>query len=224
MSTPTVACVLRASRDFRPEQVARLYAGVRKHWTGALDFVCLTDTPVGVPGVEEIPLGHPWPGYWAKLALFEPGVLAGPVLYFDLDTMIVGPLTDIAARARLTMLRALNKRGDYTAMSGLMLLPEGVRGPVWGRWIRAPKTYIRRHVWGAPSHYSWGDQGFLEDAFRAIKRRIRYWQQDLPGQVESYRKQVAKRGAVGRDTRVVYFHGSPRPWEIGWKLPAREAA
>ena len=89
MISPTVACVLRASKDFRPSAVVRLYEGVRANWTGPLDFMCLTDTPINHEGVREVPLRRPWPGYWSKLNLFHPSI-KGDLLYFDLDVMVVG--------------------------------------------------------------------------------------------------------------------------------------
>ena len=119
----TVACVLKSGGTYTPEWVGRLRAGVKRHLPREHMFVCLSD--VDVPSMR-IPLEHDWPGWWSKMELFR---LPGPILYFDLDTAIVGSLSDIAdyiaeAKAPFTMLRdfyAPSHRG-----SGVMAWPDGV--------------------------------------------------------------------------------------------------
>jgi len=221
MTNPTVACVLRASPVFRPSAVVRLFEDVREHWLGPLDFLCITDTAIGHDGIREVELRHPWPGYWSKLNLFHPSI-EGPLLYFDLDVMVCGSLADFQATRRLTMLRALRPRAGCHVNSSIMYLPKAARRPVWRRFIRDPERVIKSHAWrtGA-SVYAFGDQGFLEGTWTKRRKSIAFWQETHPGQVESYKAGVRKRGGVGPNTRVVYFHGNPRPWDMGWELPPR---
>jgi len=207
MSAPTVVCVLRASRAFTPEYVTRLYEGVREHWTGDLDFVCLTDTPVNHPGVREVPLAHDWPSWWAKLEVFRPE-LTGTLLYFDLDTMIVGGLEHVQVETRHTTLHGARPDRYHLINSGMMLLPEDVRPPVWQRWTRSPARWMRRYR---------GDQDFMHDTWDPAE--VLFWQNTLPGQVVSYKKVVKPLGRVPDGARVVYFHGKPRPHEVAWGLP-----
>ena len=223
MTSPTVACVLRASKAFRPSAVVRLFEDVREHWLGPLDFVCLTDTPIGLEGIRELPLRHPWPGYWSKLNLFDPAI-KGPLLYFDLDVMVVGSLADFQAARRLTMLRALRPRPGSHVNSSIMYLPEADRYPVWRTFMGGPKLAIKAYAWkSGSSKYAFGDQGFMEWVWAKEGRPVAVWQKTCPGQVESYKAGVRKRGGVGPNTRVVYFHGNPRPWDMGWELPPRRA-
>ena len=223
MTSPTVARVLRASKDFRPSAVVRLYEGVRANWTGPLDFMCLTDTPINHEGVREVPLRHPWPGYWSKLNLFHPA-LKGDLLYFDLDVMVVGGLADFQATRWLTMLRALIPRRCSGVNSSIMALPAEARRPIWKAFKKTPAQLIKAHTWGAKGPYARGDQGFLEMTWKRERWPVALWQVQCPGQVESYKGVVLKNGGVGKNTRVVYFHGKPRPWDIGWKLPERRTA
>ena len=229
MKNPTVACVLRAGKGFTREYVTRLYAQVRAHWTGPLDFLCLTDTPIGHRYIRESPLLHPWPGYWSKLELFRPDI-TGPLLTIDLDTIIVGDLKDIQATKRHTMLRSFKWKNRVA--SGLMYLPEEVRPVIWDRWILAPGKWMRVHKWPNKGGHLSGDQGFMQETWErsgwGSGRRpdkdwaihgIRRWQKSLPGQVASYKKHVRKHRKVGPNVRVVCFHGPPRPHEIGWRLP-----
>src|SRR5690554_712883 len=94
MSDLTVACVLRASKEFTPDQVGRLADSVQRHTKAR--FVCLSD--VDVP-CERIPLVTDWPGWLAKIELFRKGLFDGPVVYLDLDTVV---LDDISFLARST--------------------------------------------------------------------------------------------------------------------------
>lgn len=89
----TVACVYRSGGDFTADWVHALRRGVHT-WLGPHRFVCLSDEPLGI---WSLPLQHSWPGWWAKVELFRPGLFTGVVLYLDLDTLPVGPLDEIAS-------------------------------------------------------------------------------------------------------------------------------
>lgn len=84
---------------YSAEDVNILYGMVARHTTGRLAFYCFTDDPSGIrrevacrPMPElgcEIPTGVP--GKWRKVALWsrDLGGLQGPVLFVDLDSVIV---------------------------------------------------------------------------------------------------------------------------------------
>ena len=55
-------------------------------------FVCLSDVPI--KDVETVPLKHDWPGWWSKMALFDPAI-EGDIFCTDLDNVFLGPLDDI---------------------------------------------------------------------------------------------------------------------------------
>mgnify|MGYP001118377060 CR=1 FL=1 len=231
----TVACVLRSSPDFDREYVVRLYEAVRRHWSGDLDFLCLTDTPIGHAGIREIELRSDWPGYWSKLELFRPDI-SGTLLTFDLDTMIVGSLDEIRRNPRHTMLRRLKRKNRHQLASGMMLLPEAVRPIIWRHWTRDPELFMRLYAWDTGHGRPRGDQGFLQQTWERWgippvadpafdyngwnRDGIARWQELFPGQIRSYKYFIRDRGFVPPETRVVLFHGSPRPADIGWKLPA----
>ena len=87
----TIATVLRSGGDYRPEHV-RALADMCGRFAPAHRFVVLTDQCYAFAEDEEIearPLKRDWPGWWAKMELFA---LPGPVLFFDLDTVIVRSL------------------------------------------------------------------------------------------------------------------------------------
>jgi hypothetical protein len=201
----TVACVLRSGGIYDAAWVARLRAAVGRHLSQAHRFVCLSD--VDVSG-ERIALEHDWPGWWSKIELFK---LPGPVLFFDLDTAIVGDLSDIAAQAgewRFTLLR------DFYRQRGL---GSGVMAwncdmlRVYEKFAGMPDYWIKE-IAGR------GDQGFIEAVvnFDGIDR----WQDVLPGQIVSYKRhcmggQSPESGqwcapGIPANARVVCLHGLPK--------------
>ena len=96
-----VICV-KWGTAYGPEYVNRLYGMLRRHVTGDFRLVCLTDNAEGLrPEVDAYPLeelGCEWPkkslGKWRKLVMWSADLgektgLSGPVLFIDLDSVIV---------------------------------------------------------------------------------------------------------------------------------------
>lgn len=221
----TVACVLKSGGIYDATWVARMRDGVARNLPVEHRFVCLSD--VDVP-CERIPLEHDWPGWWSKIELFR---LDGPVLFFDLDTAIVGDLTDVALAAIDRPFIALR---DFYRPDGL-----GSGILAWDVLFRAKKIYeafrsdaaaIMRRVGGR------GDQGFLEQ-FLNLSGVMR-WQDIIPGQVVSYKAHCRRgqspvdgrmiEGGIPAGARVVCLHGQPKfaqmpaddPVRLAWEMAA----
>jgi hypothetical protein len=92
-----VACV-RTGTKYGPEYVMRLEAAVARHLRQPYQFVCLTDRPQELPLVTCIDISrHGLDGWWGKMALFEFAAKRRErVVYFDLDTVVVGDLSPLA--------------------------------------------------------------------------------------------------------------------------------
>lgn len=92
--------------------VNRLYGGVKKNLSRSFDFYCMTDDAAGIrPEVNILPLPEETfspvirkeletsrrKGAFGKISLFKPGLIhsTGPILGFDLDVVITGPLDDL---------------------------------------------------------------------------------------------------------------------------------
>ncbi|RRH94107.1 hypothetical protein EH240_27785 [Mesorhizobium tamadayense] len=201
----TVACVLRSGGEFEPRHVVRLLDQVNEHLPRA-KFRCFSD--VDVQGVEVIPLQHEWPGFWAKMELFRPE-LPDDWLFFDLDTSIVGSLADMAAVEGPVILNECYWPGGVA--SGIMAIPQSIKAAVWEAFTAAPADHMQRFAIGGDA--VGGDQAFLGSC-RGVDWRL--WQDICPGQLCSYKIDVQRLGHVPAGIRVVYFHGKPRPWEVGW--------
>ena len=96
----TVVCV-KWGEKYDAEYTNKLHRAVRRWLPEAAKFVCFTDDANGLEaGVEArpLPVRDDWEGWWFKAFLFSrEAQLSGRVLYLDLDTVIVGPLTPLLA-------------------------------------------------------------------------------------------------------------------------------
>lgn len=192
--------------EYTPKHVQALQKQVAQ-WAPFVEFECLTNAKID--GVKTVPLRNAWPGWWAKMNLWDPQTPAD-FLFLDLDTVITGPLDDILAVRELTMLRDFYRDGKKLKEglgSGLMYVPAGCRQDVWNLWIQQPELMMRT--------YPRGDQFLLERFFLNTAKR---WQDVVPNRVVSW-KVHCKNDVVPADASVVCFHGKPRPWEVGQFAP-----
>lgn len=172
-------------------------------------FVCITNK--AVTGVDCLPIKTPRIGYWNKLELFRAALFDGPVFYTDLDTMLIGDVTDMVTYPHEFTAGANWKpdaHGGVVLNSGLM---------AWdGRedlsYLDRPILRVEREQY-EQDFARWGDQGFIQDNLR---RPFTTFDELFPGRYVSYKKDC-KRG-VPEGASIVGFHGTPRPHEIGWRL------
>ena len=173
--------------EYRPEHVDRLRAQCAEHAPG-VPFVCVTSK---------------WPGWWCKIDTLR---VEGPVLYMDLDTSIVGgiaPLLNAAAQHRFIALK--NPYPEPSLFGSGLMGWNGDMSHVYARFAQDPQTHMAR----CKTKKRWGDQGFIsEDEPDPV-----FWQDLCPNQIVSWKVDCAE--GVPKKARVIYFHGKPRPWDIG---------
>lgn len=157
------------------------------------EFVCLTD---GSPECEKIPLTKGWSGWWSKLELFK---LKGPVLYFDLDTVICGNCDHWLEKIKhkdFVILRDVYRGASYSkAMQSSIMYWSGNMSYIYTRFNQNP-------VFDLPN----GDQQFLEQNCSAE------YLQDFTDDVVSFKADI-QNGYNQHQASVIFFHGKPRPWE-----------
>jgi hypothetical protein len=183
---------------FLKEQLARVAPDMK--------LVCLSDQ--STPAHVTIPLRHGWKGWWSKMALFAPDI-GGDILYCDLDTLLVGDLSPLAALKRTTVLRDFyaDRRTDIGPNpigSGLMFLTEADRAEIWKAWFTNPGQWMTLAG-------RLGDQFVIGDIIGGTADRF---QDVLQGKVCSYKAHIRDAGlsAPPPGTSIVCFHGRPRPW------------
>lgn len=183
----TVACVNHGDYlGMGSRYVKTMRAMVERNLSLPFEFVCLTD------------IGD-FPGWWSKIELFRPGRFKGRVLYMDLDSVITGPLDELAESKGIIDLHDWGWK-THTYGSGVMVWDAGEHEEIF--------TLYSDEV---PKHFN-GDQDWIT--------RLSGWKA-LPAQLcRSYRyhcMQAPPKGCVH-----VSFHGRPRPHEVvgGW-VPGR---
>lgn len=201
-------CCIRAGEAFSPAYVVNLKDMVARNLEAGFPgrFVCFTDRPHELPeGIETAPLPTNLPGWWSKLALFREGLfpIGDRVLFFDLDTVITGPIDKLAAYD-----------GDFAILedfyrpnglqSAVMVWRAGEQSEIWESFEEA----------GWPMNDAGGDQVWIEQ-HRFKGTPIQKLQSLFPGMFVSYK---ASGRRIPERASVVVFHGKPRPHEVteGW--------
>lgn len=210
-ATLAVACVYRSGGSYFPRYVRALRDAVARHLRVPHRFVCLTDDE-RVP-CERVPLIHDWPRFYAKIELFRPGLFEGPVLYLDLDTLVVGDIGDFA--------RVAAER-DFTAASDpwLGIFNSSIMGWsidcsfVYHRFRRFPAWWQHRF---RHEGRRYGDQGFTEETLRLRGVAHGVFDQLLPGQIASYRHCAV--GGPPPDARICTMMTRPKPHETDDWVP-----
>lgn len=178
----TVACVLSPGPTYGRSHVERLEAQVAAHMAQPYRFVCVDDSP--------------FPGWWAKVSLFEPGRFSGRMLYLDLDVTVVGSLDDLAAYP-YQFCAIQDYQFPTRINSSVMAWDAGVADHIFGHFAYwAPITMRELR----------GDQDLIHK-FQPAFTFPRRW-------CPSYKAHVMPVGRMPDDARVVVFHGRPKPWEI----------
>lgn len=202
LQTRALNALQRGSSEFTPAHVQALARQIEQYAPFA-SFEVLSD--VNVPGIKSIRPFEDYPGWWQKMSLFDPR-FPGDFLFMDLDTVVVGPLDDILAVKKLTLLRDWYRDGKKLKEGlggGLIYLPADARKEVWSMWRQQPQLNMKV--------YARGDQFLMERFYLNTADR---WQDVVPGQVASW-KVTCKNGVVPPETRLITFHGNPRPWATG---------
>lgn len=193
------------------EAIEILYSMVRRNLQAGFKgrFVVFTDTPerfADMAGVQTRLLPPGIPGWFNKLALFAPDAFqkGERVLYFDLDTAITGGLDEIAAYD-----------GPFAILADIYR-PNGLQSSVMA-WEAGNWTDVFWKTWNISERkeYRGGDQALIEEALDLLDRKPDILQFKYPSQFKSYKLDC--RDFVPRGTRVVFFHGFPKPHQCdGW--------
>jgi hypothetical protein len=209
LAKPAWVVVCRHSRDFHLGQAASLKRQFERQAGSDWDFICLTDQP---SEDWHLPLRTDWPGWWGILESFrmtgQPHVLTG------LDTLLYGDLRPILRLAEtcppsvLYGIRDLGKPSKWAS---------GVT--VWhGDWSfladRFDLAEHRRRFRGNQDYTAWA-------VGQEPGRHLGYLQDKVDG-IVSYKFGLRGKYSVPpANTRIICFHGKPRPWDVqdkeaGW--------
>jgi len=221
------ACVIHGNL-YDWNYVERLYSMVKRHVSCPLRFHVFTEQHRAVPDHMIKHALKDWPGvsgrkkgWWYKMQMFDPDHIAGTVLYFDLDVVITGDLDWV---------RELDTRYFWTIRDFKKLWRPAWKG-INSSMMYWDTTRFRR-IWHSFSSQDLqqvmrqfaGDQDFLTERIDQLDLRfldesmIKSWRWEVKDggmdmRTRQYRRPDA--GAVlSPNTRVIIFHGSPKPHEI----------
>lgn len=185
-----IACV-RTGTKYNDDYVLRLKRGVERHVPYSMEpeFVCLTDEPID--GVTCIPLTEGLPGWWSKLEAFK---LGKPLLYLDLDVVIVGNLKPLLDWEGFGILSDPICGGFNSSVMRLT----GNEGHVWDSFRPGVMGMMR------------GDQDWINLKMANVKTFPKGW-------VPSYKVDKCF-NAVPEGAIAINFHGWPKMADIssGW--------
>src|SRR5690554_1588998 len=119
--------------SYAPDWVYKLRSGVARHYSKPHRFVCITDEPEVLPGIETIPLWNDHAelgGCYRRLKLFDPAmseILGDRFVAIDLDCVITGSLDPLFDRDDDFVINAYNGQIDQRYNGGLILMDAGCR-------------------------------------------------------------------------------------------------
>jgi len=162
-------------------------------------FICLSDRPIS--GVDCIPVfAQKWQGWWQKVSLFMPGLFpsAARILYLDLDVVITGDMTTLVQQwtpLPLTMIYNFGPNRHHAAHnSSVMMWTSGDPRLNSIHDLFTEDVMLKLH----------GDQCWI---WRVLRENIADWPMEF---VKSY-KYDCRTGPLDPRTRIVVFHGDPKP-------------
>lgn len=178
------------SRCYDETWVDKLYRGFARNLTVPFEFVVFTDRErqFSEPAIRQERLSAEFPDCGA---LVEPYRLDVPMILVGLDTIICKDCDPLAEYCLTADTIAL-PRDPYNpgqACTGVALVPAGKRF-VWDGYDGNPDDMV--HMRKQPHVY-------IDDVF--------------PGEVRSFKAHVARLGWL--QSRIVYFHGRPKPSDMG---------
>ena len=220
------ACVIHGN-TYNWSYVNRLYTMLERHLTPKVRLHVYTEATRPVPApmikhaLEAWSTLHPIRGWWYKMQLFNPAHHSGPLLYFDLDTVIVDNIDWIWTKTTnyfwaIRDFKYLWSPNDTGLNSSIM----------W--W----DTFKFSHIWNNFSTENLitnmmkyrGDQDYICSAIPTNQRRffetefVKSWRwQCLDGGYNFRKKQHLTPGTgthFSPETKVLIFHGNPKPEEI----------
>lgn len=203
----TFACVLKTGGRYDWRWVEKLQRGVDAHYKKPRRFVCLTDADRHIsPAIQTLPLRHGWPGWWSKIELFDPrNDLTGPTLFFDLDTLIVGDLTEIAHyRHGFTMAHEFYR--PHLKCSTAMAWT-GDHSTIYRAFAADPRKWMDEYIGRKDGRI--GDQAFIEDVMEELRQPVDTFRALFDEKtIASYK--VDGRAGPPPNAVAVAFHGEPK--------------
>lgn len=174
------------SVTYKRSHVDRMERMVAEHMIQPYKFVCVDNSTL--------------PGWWSKISLFEPGRFKGRVLYLDLDVSVIGSLDDLAAFPSpfviIENFKEFKEPNKARFNSSVMAWDAGTVDHLFTDFT--PSVMSRFN----------GDQDYISEKIPGASTFPPDW-------CVSYKvRRYARFKTIPNDSRVVVYHGKPKPWEL----------
>jgi hypothetical protein len=220
------ACVIHGT-GYDWQYVTRLYNMLNRHITPGIRLHVYTeaDRPVPEPmikhSLQDWSIGGPRRSWWYKMQLFDSTQHLGPMLYFDLDVVIVNNIDWIwqlptSAFWCLRDFKSLWRPGHNTINSSVMWFDTGKFQHVYDAFCKENLDNVIRKYHG--------DQDYITQAIGPNQRmffesdRIKSWRWQLKDGGYDFKRRIylsPNTGtAIPQNTSVLVFHGKPKPLDI----------
>lgn len=221
------ACVIHGT-GYDWTYVERLYNMLTRQLPQGIRFHVYTEHDRSVPPHMIKHCLESWPGiagpkksWWYKMHLFNPEHHQGPLLYFDLDIVVVRDLSWIPQLHTdyfwgIRDFRYLQRSTIHEVNSSAMWFDVSKFSYVWDQFVKDGPTDVASRFHG--------DQDYITKTININSRRYfdnKYFEsyrwQCLDGGYDfQYRKFKAPGTGVryANDTSVIVFHGKPKPHEV----------
>jgi hypothetical protein len=221
------ACVIHGNL-YDWQYVENLYAMLNRNLSYDVRLHVFTEPTRSVPSHVIKHSLQEWPGisgrkkaWWYKLQLFNRDLITGPVLYLDLDTVIIDnidwlPQLDLKYFWAIRDFRYLWKPRWQGLNSSIMYWNQDQFHWIWDQFVQHGVSKITSKFHG--------DQDFLtavidhSDLQFFNESYIKSWRwQVKDGGINTNTREYLRPGAgavIPNDTKFVIFHGSPKPHEV----------
>ena len=194
-----IITVLKTGAEYKPDMVKKIQRMCEKHISVPYEFICYSD--VDIEGMTIRKLKHNWKGWYSKMEMYQE---KGPCLFMDLDTIITNNIDSIIAEAmknEFVILRDFYRcRKNPNAMQSSIVFWRNDIKDIYDNYSKNP-----REIHG-------GDQILIEEHFKGQESKVRYWQDICEG-IVSFKANIKRERYPVSKSKIVIFHGKPRPWQ-----------
>jgi hypothetical protein len=221
----TVLC-MKWGRRYGPDYVNRLYGMLKRHLTVDHRLICVTDDGREIrpevqcrplPALTLSPEGQRSP--WRKLSCFAPELqdLEGPVLFLDLDVVIVANIDCLFAYpGEFCIIENWTQPGRGIGNSSVYRYRPGVHREVYERFRADPTAALRDY----PNSQTFLSRTVPELSFWPASWCRSFKHDCLPGRL----LRRIKPAAIPPGAKIIVFHGHPKPPDAArgvWPEPGR---
>lgn len=220
------ACVIHGTA-YSWDYVERLHSMLSRHITPGIRLHVYTEADRLVPEhmikheLEAWSITTPKKSWWYKMQLFNPVYHAGPLLYFDLDTVITGNLDWIWQQpadrfCTIRDFKHLWRPTFYGINSSVMWWDTVKYAYVWEKFKQQNLAHMMKKYHG--------DQDFItaeipvHDRSFFDSQRVQSWRWQCVDGGYNFTKKCHQSPGTGAQlmplTSVLVFHGNPKPAQV----------